>query len=498
MSRIPTREDVERFQGLATERFGLAFDASRQDQLARVLMDRAQDSGSPSVETYLNQLQAGPAQNEYRALAEILTVAETYFFRHPDQLRAFVDVALTARLRHRPQGLRILSAGCSSGEEPYTVAMLLLEQLGEEAAQRVEILGLNVNTTLLGKAREGRYSEWALRNTPEDLRQRYFRQEGREYLLDPVVREMVVFEERNLVAEDPAFWSPGAFDIIFCRNVLMYFTPEAMRQVVDRLAGALAPEGSLFLGPAETLRGLSQAFHLRQAQETFFYQLKAEDGTPTSPSPAPTPLRPAAPASALKADTSWLETIARASARIEILSQRTREAQAESREADAIAVAQLGLADVTDLLRQERFQEAMDALEALPASEADADAQLVLGVLLAQKGDYIEAEKACRRVLVLSDLNAGAHYLAALCREQTGDTTAAADHDRAAIYLDPSFAMPHLHLALMARKQGRPGAARRELDLALPLLMREDAARILLFGGGFSREALMNLCRVSS
>jgi chemotaxis protein methyltransferase CheR len=149
-----------------------------------------------------------------------------------------------------------------------------------------------------------------------------------------------------------------------------------------------------------------------------------------------------------------------------------------------------------ELLRREKFSEAMDLLRALPSeSNTDPDAQLLIAVLLTNGGDLPEAERVCRHVLNLDELNAGAHYLMALCREHAGDRAGAVQHDQTATYLDSAFAMPHLHLGLVAKRSADVEAARRELGRALPLLDREDASRILLFGGGFTREALVEFCR---
>lgn len=502
------REDIEAFKERVTEQFGLAFDPTKQDQLARVLLDRLQERGLPSVEAYLALISAPESsREEFRALAEQLTVAETYFHRHPDQFRAFADVALV-QCRRGAGGmrkLRILSAGCSSGEEPYTLAMLACETLGEGAAEQVEILGININGALLAKAREGRYSEWSLRGTPDELRRRYFRQEGRSFQLEGTLLQMVAFEERNLAAEDPDYWRPGAFDVIFCRNVLMYFTAAAMGKVVERFAKALAPGGFLFLGPAETLRGLTQAFHLRHSHETFYYQRRRADEPASGPSmwghtaAGPTGTG-SVPESPVRSEPLWPQEIARASARILALSEeaRIRPEAPRSEDGPPSQDGASGLALAMEHYRRERFEDAVHVLRSLPSGAGEAvEALLLLAVVLAQKGDYGEAQAVCTRVLVSDELNAGAHYLAALCREQAGDAVGAGEHDQAAVYLDPTFAMPHLHLGLLARKEGRLGAARREWNQALDLLAREDTARILLFGGGFSREALMNLCRTA-
>jgi chemotaxis protein methyltransferase CheR len=132
----------------------------------------------------------------------------------------------------------------------------------------------------------------------------------------------------------------------------------------------------------------------------------------------------------------------------------------------------------------------------LPAESArDPDVLLLSAALLTHRGRLADAEETCRRLLEVDELSAGAHYLLALCREAARDGSGAAYHDQVAVYLDPGFAMPRLHLGLLARRAGDRAAAQRELGEALPLLQREDASRLLLFGGGFSRETLVALCR---
>ena len=150
-----------------------------------------------------------------------------------------------------------------------------------------------------------------------------------------------------------------------------------------------------------------------------------------------------------------------------------------------------------EAVRQERFADALELIGSLPAdSHEDPDALLLRAVLLTNHGRVNESEEVCRRLLALDELNAGAHYLMALCREHEGDTHRAIEHGLTAIYLDPSFAMPHLHLGILAKRAGDTVSAQRELGKARVLLASEDASRILLFGGGFSRDALLQLCRM--
>ncbi len=498
---------LARFRKVVATHLGLQFDDGKADFLSDVLRLRMQARGEVAPGAYLSALEsANDMRAELGALATALTVTETYFMRNADQFRALVDAALPDRVRIRraERRLRLLSAGCASGEEPYSMAIILHRYFPETAGWDVRVVALDVNAAMLAKAEAARYSSWSLRETPAGIRERYFQPQGSHYVLEPAVRAMVSLQERNM-AEDRDFGLPGEFDVVFWRNVLMYLTPEAGRGVVERLTRALAPGGYLFLSHAETLRGISTDFHLEHTHETFYYR-KSEGGAAAEPQPdasfaARTGAGQAAPPGTTGGkQESWSERIEQAAGRIHHLSRNCLPEDGHPAGARRIAEpatfrpAELGL--VLELMREERFAEALAILGRQPAGpDADPDIQLLRAILLTNCADAPEAEAACRALLSRDDLNAGAHYLAALCRERTGDTATASEHDRIAVYLDPAFAMPHLHLGLLAKRGGQLESARAELKRAAALLAREDPSRILLFSGGFSRAALLAFIR---
>jgi len=470
--------DVAALRARVADSLGLHVAEGRLGDLAE-LLGRRVASRRVTVGQYLHELaSAGAAHPEWRHLAPALTVGETYFFRHREQLRAFTEVVLPAT-----RAPRILSAGCASGEEPYTLAMLLRGE-GTDVGGGAFVRAFDLNPTALQRAARGRYARWSLRETPEEMRRRWFTEDGSDLVLDASIRAMVTFEERNLARDDLAAWAPGSYDVVFCRNVLMYFAPEQARAVVARIATALAPGGYLFLGHAETLRGVSDDFALHSTHGTFFYQRK---GDPAPRHPGRAPAAPVAVAP-LDLDAGWVDAIRGASDRIRDLAHGAPTAEIAAR-----PPAPVDLGPALDLLERERFAEALDALHSLP--DDDDEVTLLRAALLVHGGRSPEAQRFAEALVARDARHAGARYVLALCREGAGDLSAAASHDRAAAQLDPTFAMPRLHLGLMARRAGERREAARELGEALRLLLGEDPRRLLLFGGGFGRDGLIALCR---
>src|SRR5258705_4575447 len=188
--------DTERFRSIIARCLGLQFEDAKLGFLADLLRRRL-SAGRCSADIYLARLAAERLDEEVEVLAQELTVPETYFFRNNDQFRAFVDIALPDRMsaQSATRRIRILSAGCASGEEAYSLGILIREAL--DPTWDVSILGVDVNPAMLSKAKQARYSAWALRETPADVQHRWFRPEGRDFVLADILRTAVRFEERN-------------------------------------------------------------------------------------------------------------------------------------------------------------------------------------------------------------------------------------------------------------------------------------------------------------
>lgn len=271
---IPLPEDVFRLlRDLIRDYCGIYFDESSMHIIERRLSKRIKELHLDNFRDYYRFLLYDKnRETEFAALMDILTVNETYFFREEGQLKAFSDEIIkeVRALKHNNRSLRIWSAGCSSGEEAYTVAMLLLER-GELKDWNIEVIGSDINQRVLQTARKGIYRKNSFRNTDEYFMKKYFIEEDGHYRVKDVVRELVYFSHMNLI--DPIkVQFIGTIDVVFCRNVLIYFDLEARRKVIDNFFHRLADGGYLLLGHAESLMNISTAFTLKHLKNDMVYQ----------------------------------------------------------------------------------------------------------------------------------------------------------------------------------------------------------------------------------
>lgn len=228
---------------------------------------RMQRLGIPSLRDYYDYLTTKPdRQSELHNLLNELTVSETCFFRHEPQLDALRRVVLPAIVTQRHKlaftRLRVWSAGCSTGEEPYTLAMVLWEEsMGLLKDWSFEVIATDVNDRSLAKAQAGLYSDYSLRNVNPYFLQKYFRPRGEKFQISEELKATVSFSRLNLLDESRMLFMKGV-DVVFCCNVLIYFDGAAKRRVIQHFYNNLLPGGYLFLGYSESLFGVSDRFHL--------------------------------------------------------------------------------------------------------------------------------------------------------------------------------------------------------------------------------------------
>jgi chemotaxis protein methyltransferase CheR len=443
---------ITRFRELLTRRFGWSFAERDAPLLGVVLAERAALT-SMTAREYLDRLVSQRWTAETTALIERLSITETYFFRHSEQFRALHREVLPERIaaRSAQRMLRMLSVACSSGEEAYSLA-IMGRQEQPDPNWIVSVTGVDANPAMLARAVAGLYSPWALRETSDPIRRRWFQFGPAGYRVVDEARLLVRFRQHNVADPDGELWQPGQYDVIFCRNLLMYLTAGVASALVGRMTGALAPGGCLFLGHTDSLGSAPAGLELRHANDVFFYQ-RAGSQAPAQRS-APVPPPPSPPV-AVPDDDYYGRAMA--------------------------------------LLHDENFAEALRVVAERPSARPRD--RLLHGVLLAQAGRFAEATEMTRRLIDDDGLNADAHHLLGLCLEGQNAADEAVGQYRLAAYLDPVFALARLRLGQLARRRGDDRAAARELEPARDLLAAENDERIILFGGGFGRISLTVLCR---
>lgn len=465
------------FVGLIRERTGNVVPRARYDFLDEILERRARAVELPDKDTYLRWLAAGELRDEWRRLIPLVTIKESYFFRAPQQFRVLQKTILPEIVKAHAERrrLRVWSVACARGEEPGTLAMALADS-GLLSSWDWEILATDVDEDALDAARRGIYGERAVSQVPPKLRDKWLTPRGKLFELSPVLRARIRYRYLNL-ARAPRDFPSDSFDLVFLRNVLIYFPRPLQRRVVSHVAERLPPEGYLFLGASETLwqiqdqlvpRDLGVCFayhHPRPGQERVLRPPSVptrvpegaesadrapdrarQSGTasrrPDRPSLLPDPFRPAAPLEVV--DPEPVDSDGPSAA-----PEETETSTADVVEPDAKpSMSPCGV--------QERL---VDAARELAANRMD------------------EAESILEQVLEADPSEPAAHALEGFLRDLQDRTDDAVTSYRAALYLDPSLFQARLLLADCLTRLGANDRAKKHYQEVLATL---DSGRELV------------------
>ena len=482
-------EQLEPVKELLFKRSGLHFSANNQRLLERGLQRRMQALQLPNPKKYFDYLtRAGENLDEFNKLVGLLTVGETCFFRyrsHHDALVRNVLPELIAR-NAGSRRLRLWSAGCSTGEEPYSLAMKLLDNFPPLQGWDVQILATDINKRSLRHAREGIYRERSLRQVEPHYRERYFRKAGDVYVVEPPVRSLVRFNYLNLQEECYPATETGTvgLDLILCRNVLIYFQVETIRQIVARFADGLNPQGFLFLGHAETLQYVSDRYTRHHQHGAFYYQrkqpsrLKAEPVSlpPVSVLPVPPPApRPTAGAMVVPPPP---------------LPLAEPSPSAATPDPDALYREAVSAFDREDFSAAEQLYERILALH--PGHPL---ALVGKGLICANRGEYDESRRWCARAIQQDDLCPAAYLLRGLILDMEELLERALVEYQKVLWLDREFVVAHYLSAKVHRRLGQPEQQGRALRNAIRLLEKQLDQGAIPFSGGMSRPVFLSVCR---
>lgn len=253
-------EDFSFFCKLIFDRTGLVLGNDKTYLIESRLTPVARKHGLAGLDPLAAALRQGRDPALLRDFTDALMTNESFFFRDGKPFEQFRQVVLPRLLASRghQKHCRIWSAACSTGQEPYSLSMILKEEAAKLAGWKFEIVGTDISQEALTRARDGIYTQFEVqRGLPIQLLVKYFRQDGDKWQIAPEIRSMVQYREFNLLAD---LGTLGRFDVVFCRNVLIYFDQATKSSILERISRALAPDGLLYLGGAETVLGVSDRF----------------------------------------------------------------------------------------------------------------------------------------------------------------------------------------------------------------------------------------------
>lgn len=479
VSKDLSLEDFARFRDYIHEHSGIYLEESKLDSLRISLVTRATRHDCAALDEYYALLVRD--ETEFKELMNLITINETSFFRFPQQFEALRTRVLPEIMSAKPvsqRSFRVWSAGCSTGEEPYSIAMTLLDAGIDGLGWDIHVLGTDVSTKALAAAQEGVYRDRALFNVAPEVLARHFEPvaEG-GYRVNPRVRRAVEFGYHNLIKEPYPLSLMGSWDVIFCRNVTIYFKLESTRRVVSNFARSLNEGGYLFIGHSETLSSVTDELEPVEVGGVFLYRKprpKRLFGRPHAhrielPKVAPLAAdAPSGPAVAVPATRPAGETAAG------LLAQARAELQAG--EVDR-ALALLGKASALD--------------------PDDAQAHLLAASVHADRAEWDEAVRACHQALAIDPLLPVARYILGIVYQRKGDLTRAVSELRKTLYIDPDFALAHLNLANIDKSRGEWAGAAREYENALRSLYLNPTGEWTEFLGGFAADVLVKTCERS-
>ncbi len=273
-----SKEEFFRFQEYFYRKTGIQFEESKRYFVDKRLAERIEATESGTFRNYFMMLRFEASGNELQKLTNLMTVNETYFFREEYQFKCLVTSILGEITRCKSDSLpiRIWSMPSSSGEEPYSIAIYLLEHWSGISQWDVEIISSDIDTAILARARRGLYSARSVQHLPPGILAKYFKEQGDGYQVNDELRQSVEFSRVNLMnpADVRAY---RGFDVIFCRNLLIYFDDLSRRQAADTFFDALSPGGFLCLGHSESMSRISSLFQIRKFPDSIVYQRSKEN-----------------------------------------------------------------------------------------------------------------------------------------------------------------------------------------------------------------------------
>lgn len=487
------------FKFLIKEKCGLSFEDSREPILAKGIEARLSERALASRDEYLAILAREP--DEFNRLVNLVTVNETYFFREPIHFTILTEQLLPEiAARANDRKIRIVCAGCSTGEEPYTIAMALMEKFGKDFHRRFSVVGFDIDEEALSRARAGVYAGHSFRGVPEKIRKSFFEEQENTCRIKDAVREGVTLLRLNIFGDAYPDTVRNA-DVIFYRNVSIYFEPEAQQRIFRNLAALLNDRGYLFLSSSETFAHNIGVLALVEKEGIFLYSKGFEvrieerrkaaiDGSRTAA------LVPKGCAGISAAERPAPNPVS-ASLRVRTAADGAAVAATHAAERSKDEPHQL-FDQALSLAEGKKYDEALRLVERVIILQPSfIKASMLQAGILVNLRRFDDAEAACRRGMELDRWGLEGHLLLGLITKTRGDLGEAKKRFKEAVYIKPSSWLAHFHLGEILRQEGDREPAGREYEIVIKLLEGKGDLEhgLTFFTFSFPMEQLVHLCK---
>ena len=482
---------------------GLCFPKERWPDLKRGIVSASREFNHKNPESCIQWLLSSSlTKSQIKALAIHLTVGETYFFRDKNVFNVLEMHILPELIHARKKTgkrLRLWSAGCATGEEPYSLAILLSKIIPDLSDWNITIWATDINPRFLKKASGGVYTKWSFRGTPERLKDRYFKKtKDGHYRIDPLIKRMVKFSYLNLM--DNCYPSmtnnTNAMDVIFCRNVLMYFSPEYTRQVVRRMYRSHVEGGWLVVSPGEMPHKFYSQFNTVHLNGAILYRKNGRQ----APSAKKFKVKPAFPIQETLPDYQryFQQEI--------LLPEQTDTAdeimpqplETPPEPPKSQGPGQPSYRQALELFERGHYAETAESLhELLSHDQSNADATTLLARTYANKGDLAKAAEWCEKAISFDKLNPSFHYLLSTIMAELGRMEEAVAALKNVLYLDYNFVLAYFALGNINHQLGRLKESEKNFDNAISLLGGMKTEEIVPESEGITAGRLMEIIKFS-
>jgi chemotaxis protein methyltransferase CheR len=457
------------FNRFISKHTGLNFSKNRLGELVSGIHQAAEEFGFDDPVECIKWLMSGSlTRNQIDTLSSFLTIGETYFFREKESFQHLENSIISRILRDKSKTgnpvIRIWSAACSSGEEPYSIAMLLDRNRKRLEGWSISILATDINVSALQKAKKGVYSNWAFRDNPDWVKEHYFSKiEGNLYQISDRIKEMVEFEYLNLAENcyPSLITNTNAIDIIFCRNVLMYFLPKISQAVIQRFYLSLVMGGTIVVGPTDAFHILNIRGFKRDENSTSVFTKIDPEGADrvTRESANVEPVEPMLPKSGGAFFPPKKKYV-----------YKQRQARFNNTDKDLEeALKDYRLGDYKKVIQRLDTELPADPIGINKGSRFN-----LLARVYANLGQLEDALKWCDKALDVEKLNAETYYLKSTILQEENRLEEALTVLRKCIYLNPDYILAHYTLGNIYRSKGNDSDARRSFKNALDLLEKMD------------------------